>query len=331
VTFLLILTFLGSSSIIAAENQESREAVSEEQTPDQAEGQELDRDQEEQSVDMETEPESRGLTAEQKEILLGAGLSSATVSDLDLLYQDPNRTRPPALTVDEILKLVEAGLPDDKIRLLIGLDALSGQEEEIPVSPENVRELASSGLSVKTIGAMLLGEISRLIKKRPRFRKSKNGWEVMERYAPKGKKTGLEERKEFAVEHDSQAEIDHVRLGRQVATRPDGKQVVVYRSPFDDHKTELGRKVYIKPDGKQTIVYGFPGKSVIKQERSVINRPDGKQVIVFHSSNPQKHITPEEAQKRQLEFALEILSRINPYINMNQYFPGGGGGRPLPD
>ena len=152
----------------------------------------------------------------------------------------------------------------------------------------------------------------------------------MERYAPRGKDVGLEERKEFAVTPDSQAELGDVRLGRQITTRPDGKQVIVYRSPFDDSKTELGRKVYIKPGGKQTIVYGFPGKSRVKQGQSVIKRPNGKQVLVYHSSNPQKRISPEEAQRRQLEFALEILGKFHPYLNLSPYMPGMGP-TPLPD
>ena len=160
------LAILTPSAIMATESNEPSAAALEEQEVDQPPAQDSSRDalqnspQETDQTSIEedqAESPSSGLTEEQVEILKGAGLSSATISELGLLYQDPGRTRPPALTFDEVLKLVEAGLPDDKIRLLIGLDALSGGAEEMPVSPENVRELLSSGLSVNTIGAMLLG------------------------------------------------------------------------------------------------------------------------------------------------------------------------------
>jgi hypothetical protein len=185
------------------------------------------------------------------------GLSPDTVSALQELYRDTNRKRPPSMTVNEIRKMTNTGFPNDLIHLFIGLDWLTGHMDRMPLTPAQARKLAASGVSFQTIKVMAASEISEASKENPKIEEAgdpsgqgsietvatvKPGWEVL---TP-----------EYSVHKPSEPKPGGLRLGREVYNRSNGKQIVLYRSPFGkETDAKLGRQVLTKPSGKQIIVY----------------------------------------------------------------------------
>jgi hypothetical protein len=240
------------------------------------------------------------------------------------MYQDRNRKRKPAMTHDIVMEMLKADMPDDVIRLLIGLDWLTSQDSKMPIQPEKVLDLHTSGAGIQTIRVMLASEIAAVTEK---LRKKeadleKSGWNAIEENdAPR--EPGMVQKQEMPLLPDPQAEIGPVRLGRQTITRPDGKQVIVYRNPFEDHSTMLGRQVYTKPDGKQTIIYRSPfdEPDPARLGRVIVNRPDGRQVIVYTSASPPKK-KKAAASKAETKFGLEeIFDKLRLNIDLEPYLP----------
>jgi hypothetical protein len=200
------------------------------------------------------------LSDDEIETLYRIGLSPDTISALQELYQDNNRKRPPSMTVNEIRKMTNTGFPDDLIHLFIGLDWLTGHKDRMPLTPAQARKLAASGVSFQTIKVMAASEISEASKENPKMEgtgegenpsaqsaalttaRVKPGWEVL---TP-----------DFVVHEPSQPKPGGIRLGREVYNTPNGKQIILYRSPFgEETKAKLGRQVLTKPNGKQIVVY----------------------------------------------------------------------------
>ncbi len=198
------------------------------------------------------------LSDDEIETLYRIGLSPDTISALKELYQDKNRKRSPSMTVNEIRKMTNTGFPEDLIHLFIGLDWLTGHKDRMPLTPAQARKLAASGVSFQTIKVMAASEITEVSKENPKIDgagedpsgqssyqavvKAKPGWEVL---TP-----------DYSVHKPSEPRPGGIRLGREVYNTPNGKQVILYRSPFgEETDAKLGRQVLTKPNGKQIVVY----------------------------------------------------------------------------
>lgn len=161
-------------------------------------------------------PAGAGLTPEEKDSLTRLGLSENTLHSVVSLHQDLTRKRPPVLTVSEVEKLIQTGFTDEHVRLLATLDRLTGGQEQIPVTPAQVRELVASGVGLDTIRIMLVSEIAR------------------------------------AVEQNRRGGGDQPEIGEKVVIDKEGRRHIIY---FSGDTSGLGQEVITDSEGHRHIIY----------------------------------------------------------------------------
>ena len=206
------------------------------------------------------------------------GLSQRAVAELTSLNNSANRKRPVVVNQTEVLKMLDAGFPEDVIRLFIGLDWSTGDEEAIPITPAQAMELAATGVSLETIRIMLAGEMARASSQESISHES--DIPVAENISQPP------DRDEKRVAPPIVSEGGTIRLGRQVVTHPDGRQEVIYSSPFSAADSGLGRKEVTDADGSKAIVYYSVGAG------------NGQDIL-------------DERTRRDLRYAMELLEKIN--------------------
>ena len=211
-------------------------------------------------IAMEAPAIGASLSGDEIDTLYRIGLSPDTITALRELYRDTNRKRPPGMTVNEIRKMMNTGFPDDLIHLFIGLDWLTGHADRMPLTPAQARKLAASGVSFQTIKVMAASEIAQASKDNPKIEGSEEGGAPFDEGSAEAVATvkpGWEVlTPDYVVHEPSQPKPGGIRLGREVYNTPNGKQIILYRSPFgEETNAKLGRQVLTKPNGKQIVVY----------------------------------------------------------------------------
>lgn len=178
------------------------------------------------------------------------GVSPGKFENLGILLSETDATRPPAVTPDEIKNLENAGFTDDMISLLKELDNLTINEKRTPVSPAQAIELAGS-VSMDAIRIIVSSEIEKRKAKKP---------------------------------ENAEGEKKERKLTKQVITKPNGKQVIIYGNGDGGI-------------GKETIT-----------------TPDGRQVIVYYSGDPTQENSLSEKQREEVGRAWDLLERM--YIHV---------------
>jgi hypothetical protein len=198
------------------------------------------------AVRVDAEIDSLGAVEADVDEIAMQRLSQKARGDLTALEKAENRQRPVVVNRAEVLQMLAAGFPEDVIRLLIGLDWVTGREERIPITPAQVRALTAFGVSFETIRVMLASESAQAAGR-------KNGQDSTAP-VPETSPGGPDVAREGEV-YQGPSDGQSRRLGRQVITYPDGRQVVVYASPFGEGHSELGQEEVLGPDGNKSIVY----------------------------------------------------------------------------
>ena len=135
--------------------------------------------------------------------LFEAGLSNRTSDALADLESSGGR-RAPSMTVDDTVKLSEAGFSEDMILHLIELDRSTLDREAPVITPGQALDLKAGGVGLDTLDLMVGMEIERA----------------------KGTAVG--------------AEHDPNRIGREEAVLPNGKRVITYYSGDPNARQDKG-------------------------------------------------------------------------------------------
>lgn len=175
-----------------------------------------------------------------------AGLSENTVQILLELQSDKSRRRP-AITTNEVLGLLKDGFDEKHVRQFIELDKATAQNEKLPITPAQARELVKADVSFKTVSMMLKAEIDRRVSGREK-NDAPRGTDYFDPYANKEKNEGS---RKYSV-----GENDEMKLEREVVFTPEGRKIIKHQSGYTG---DLQRRKTTKPDGHKVIIYSNRG------------------------------------------------------------------------